>query len=406
MNANRIRSARRLVQVGALLALAAPSLAQEWATSTEGAVARSFPDRNATAVAELPSGTFLKIIETSEGTRPFHRVEVAGSFQVWVHGRYLAETGVDGVFTVTGDRLNMRPAPSGGADSFPLPDRLDRGAQVEFCARFDESLPLSEDWVKIWAPRGSTAWVEASKTAAAADAVKASAAFARGYRSLPSESKPATAAEKPSTEAKAPASVQETRETASAGSRSAMRKADDLFDAATASNSTDAATWSAVAAAYDEVVAQAGEGKPLGVVAARQAERARLQVELAQLKGNLSEREQQRQERIQKMLDTARQHQLAKTATWGRFDGRGYLESTTDVDGNRRWYLVWSGARRFEVVNGDGRYDLEVFEGYQIGVQGAVRRAYSAPTLETDELLTLLDIRRIEVIRGSRGVRN
>jgi hypothetical protein len=66
------------------------------------------------------------------------------------------------------------------------------------------------------------------------------------------------------------------------------------------------------------------------------------------------------------------------------------------------WYIWWAGKRRVELVSGDGRYDLNSYVGYQVGMAGAMRREYSPPTLEQDELLPLLDIRRLEVIAGGR----
>ena len=56
MNTTDLRAARRLAAAArnltlAGLCLAAPSLAQQWVEAGDGAVARSFPDRNASAVA-------------------------------------------------------------------------------------------------------------------------------------------------------------------------------------------------------------------------------------------------------------------------------------------------------------------------------------------------------------------
>lgn len=408
MTVTTFQAARRMAAAAggwalAGLCLAAPGLAQEWVEAAEGAVARSFPDRNASAIVELEEGTLLKVLETSEGSRPFHRCSVAGGVQVWVHGKYLAETGTPGVLAVTGDRLNMRPMPSSSPSSMPLPDRLDLGERLEQVSRADATKPLSEDWVRVWAPRTASVWIEASTTRAAASAAEAAKAFGRAQRRLPSA--PAAAAEP-----KAPkASTKPTVETPSApqqpakpGARAALQRADELFDAAKGKGAADAATWQAVASAYAEAAKLAGEGSPIATVANLQAERAQLRVELVSLSGDLSDREAQRRARIEQLLDERRQLELSKSLHWGRFDGRGYVRAERVAGQPTRWFLWWAGERCAEIVSGDGRYDLARFEGYQVGIVGSQRRAYTPPTLDMDEQLQLFDLRTIEVIAGGR----
>ena len=411
MTVTTFQAARRMAAAAggwalAGLCLAAPGLAQEWVEAAEGAVARSFPDRNATAIVELEEGTLLKVLETSEGSRPFHRCSVAGGVQVWVHGKYLAETGTPGVLAVTGDRLNMRPMPSSSPSSMPLPDRLDLGERLEQVSRADATKPLSEDWVRVWAPSTASVWIEASTTRAAASAAEAAKAFASAQRSLPSA--PAAAAEP-----KAPkASTKPAVETPSApqqpvkpGARAALQRADELFDAAKGKGAADAATWQAVASAYAEAAKLAGEGSPIATVANLQAERAQLRVELVSLSGDLSDREAQRRARIEQLLDERRQLELSKSLHWGRFDGRGYVRAERVAGQPTRWFLWWAGERCAEIVSGDGRYDLARFEGYQVGIVGSQRRAYTPPTLDMDEQLQLFDLRTIEVIAGGRAPR-
>ena len=418
MNTTDLRAARRLAAAArnltlAGLCLAAPGLAQKWVEAGDGAVARSFPDRNASAVAELEPGTVLQVLETSEGTRPFHRCAVAGGIQAWVHGRYLAESGVPGVLAVTGDRLNMRPQPSSSPRSMPLPDRLDLGDRVELVARADATLPLGEDWCRIWAPADTTVWVEASATAAVDDAAAAASAFKGATRSLPrAATRPAPTADsgKPAQGGSAEGTTPEPqaakpKPAARPGARAALGRADQLFDAAKVQETADAATWSAVAEAYAEAGRLAGEGTPIAAVSELQAERARLRMELVSLSGDLTERDAQRRARIEKLLDERRQLELSRSLHWGRFDGRGYVRAERVAGEATRWFLWWAGERCAEIVSGDGRYDLAHFEGYQIGIVGSQRRAYTAPTLDTDELLQLFDIRSIEVIAGARAPR-
>jgi hypothetical protein len=408
MTVTTFQAARRMAAAAggwalAGLCLAAPGLAQEWVEAAEGAVARSFPDRNASAIVELEEGTLLQVLETSEGSRPFHRCSVAGGVQVWVHGKYLAETGTPGVLAVTGDRLNMRPMPSSAPSSMPLPDRLDLGARLEQVSRADTTKPLAEDWVRVWAPSSASVWIEASTTRAAASAAEAAKAFRAAQRSLPSAqaAEPAPQAPKAATKpvAEAPAAPQQP---VKPGARAALQRADDLFDAAKGNGASDAITWQAVAAAYKEASKLAGEGSPIATVADLQAERAQLRVELVSLSGDLSQRDAQRRARIEQLLDERRQLELSKSLHWGRFDGRGYVRAERVTGQPTRWFLWWAGERCAEIVSGDGRYELARFEGYQVGIVGSQRRAYTPPTLDTDEELQLFDLRTIEVIAGGR----
>lgn len=411
MTVTTFQAARRMAAAAggwalAGLCLAAPGLAQEWVEAAEGAVARSFPDRNASAIVELEEGTLLKVLETSEGSRPFHRCSVAGGVQVWVHGKYLAETGTPGVLAVTGDRLNMRPMPSSSPSSMPLPDRLDLGERLEQVSRADATKPLAEDWVRVWAPRTASVWIEASTTRAAASAAEAAKAFASAQRSLPSA--PAAAAEPKAPKASTKPAVETPsapQQPAKPGARAALQRADELFDAAKGKGAADAATWQAVASAYAEAAKLAGEGSPIATVANLQAERAQLRVELVSLSGDLSDREAQRRARIEQLLDERRQLELSKSLHWGRFDGRGYVRAERVAGQPTRWFLWWAGERCAEIVSGDGRYDLARFEGYQVGIVGSQRRAYTPPTLDMDEQLQLFDLRTIEVIAGGRAPR-
>ena len=128
-------------------------------------------------------------------------------------------------------------------------------------------------------------------------------------------------------------------------------------------------------------------------------------MELVSLSGDLTERDAQRRARIEQLLDERRQLELSRSLHWGRFDGRGYVRAERVPGEATRWFLWWAGERCAEIVSGDGRYDLAHFEGYQIGIVGSQRRAYTPPTLDTDELLQLFDIRSIEVIAGARTPR-
>lgn len=370
----------------------------KWVQADIGAIGRSFPDRAGSMVMELAQDQLMLVLETSPGTRPFYRVEVAGGFLTWVHGKFVTPHGNQGVLTITGDRLNMRPMPSSGPDSMALPDRLMIGTQVELAGRNDETLPMSEDWVQIWAPKGSSFWVEASLTSVRTDGAAATAEFVKATRHLPAAPMKAQAPSKPKEMPKPQAVVPAVKP----GARQALTDADAMYDVAMGRTSPDGATWTAVEMAYKKVMEMSGPSTPLFQVASRQAERCALRAALSTLGGDMTEREEARRLRISQLLDEQRLREMARTPDWGRFDGRGWVESVQAAGEMDRWYIWWAGKRRVELISGDGRYDLDDFVGYQVGIAGAVRREYTPPTLEVDELLPLLDVRRVEVIAGGR----
>jgi hypothetical protein len=402
------RSAQGLLAASALL-LISPAISQEtpdssgtttpkktinWVEANAGTKARSFPDRMGSLVVELDAGQLLKVVETSSGTRPFHRVQVAGGFMVWVHGRYVTPTRNPAVLTVSGDRLNMRPMASSGPDSMALPDRLMLGTQVELAGRQDSSLPLDKDWVQIWAPPGSTFWVEGSETTVRTDEALAATEFASAARVMPKVVSKPKATSKPKPQVVTPP--------VKPGARRALTEADALYDAALKMTDADSATWTAVQNAYQKVQGLSVASTPLAQVASRQMERCALRAQLAALGGDMTERDEVRRQRIAQLLDEQRLREMARTPDWGRFDGRGWVEAVDSAGEPTHWYIWWAGKRRVELVSGDGRYDLNSYVGYQVGMAGAMRREYSPPTLEQDELLPLLDIRRLEVIAGGR----
>ena len=370
----------------------------QWVETQASVKGRSFPDRAASVAAELEAGVLLKVMETSPGTRPFHRVQVASGFTAWVHGKYVTPTGNASVLTINGDRLNMRPMASSGADSMALPDRLMLGTRVEMFSRKDESLPLAKDWVQIWAPTGSTLWVEASETNVRLDHAAAAGEFAKATRVIPKNATKAKASAKAKNVQKPDPAMTAVKP----GAQRALTEADALYDAAMAKAGADGATWTTVQQAYRKVLTMTGPKTPLALLADRQAERCGLHAELATLGGDMTEREEARRLRIAQLLDEKRTREMARTPDWGRFDGRGWVESVETSGEDTRWYIWWAGERRVELISGDGRYDLANYVGYQVGIAGAMRRDYSAPTLEFDELLPLLDVRRVEVIAGGR----
>ncbi|MDG1985731.1 MAG: hypothetical protein P8M11_14325, partial [Planctomycetota bacterium] len=88
--------------------------------TTSTTAVRNFPDRNGSSFMDVEAGTIVRAFSTSLGKPPFREVEVGGGFPVWVFGKYLQPTAVDGVLVVTGTRVNMRPSPDLDPSAMPL----------------------------------------------------------------------------------------------------------------------------------------------------------------------------------------------------------------------------------------------------------------------------------------------
>jgi hypothetical protein len=81
---------------------------------------------------------------------------------VWVFGRYLKATGEEGLYEVTGNAVNLRPAPSSDVTNFPLPQRLQAGDKVRGIELAEQGKPLEETWVRVWSPPGVRAYVKSA----------------------------------------------------------------------------------------------------------------------------------------------------------------------------------------------------------------------------------------------------
>jgi hypothetical protein len=107
------------------------------------------------------------------------------------------------------------------------------------------------------------------------------------------------------------------------------------------------------------------------------------------------------------------QKDLRKDPLWGRFDARGWLEKA-----DRSWFedqaraivhdektqdaylLRWAGDVVAEVRCSSGRFDVALFEGFELGVNGTrIGESVRATTNEGDSPI-VLDVSRIEVLSG------
>ncbi|MCA9001650.1 MAG: hypothetical protein KDB61_06995 [Planctomycetes bacterium] len=366
--------------------------------TTSKTSARNFQDRQGLEVMELPAGTLLRVHEKSRGKYAFYEVSLGAGVPVWVYGEYLAPTDTDNVLRVTGDYVNQRPRPNTDSSSTPLRTRLMSTDRVEVIQRQDASKPLAQDWVQIWAPARTRVWVEASETAKVTDNGKAAAEFQASMRQLPKAvAKPTVKAEPVAANVEKPAAGPVPVRPEATKS---LRYADHLFAQAIADENVTLAQLDHVEQAYHRVLDMAPAGSTVRELTIGQLEKLKVHQGVAKLRMDLALEKERMQERQAAIAEEQQRMDLRNTVTWGRFVARGWIESE-EIEGEQHYFVRWDGERKVEIACASGRYDLAMFEGFQVGIMGQTRRAATPMTLEAPATLTLIDAARIEVIAGS-----
>lgn len=359
------------------------------------AVLRNFQDENGAMLATLPKGTLVRAFRTSEGRPAFREVEVAGGFPVWVYGEYLQPTDADGVLLVTGNRVNMRPFPETSPNSMALRSKLSAGQRVKMLERKGGSASFREDWIRVQAPANAKAWVAASSLEPY-DAADARTMWAEKNKPLPSAPKRRMATP--------PAGTKSTQKPVAAavpsGLLAQLVEADRAFEAAEAMRSPTTEAWRDVAQAYKAIADAAPETSATRKKAERRLREAELRMEFTALREDLNARSEANDAEIRRIDEFLDERQRRKTARWGRFEERGWLESR-NVGGVKRWYMTFGGETVAEVRCLTGRYDLEVFERFEIGVIGREIQPVVRATATTMAEARVVDISRIEVLSGT-----
>jgi hypothetical protein len=412
-----IRLSTRGALAGLLLvASATTGFAQDgnttYVTANDDAQVRSFHDPKGALVSRLDGGTLMKVHSTSTGTYPYYEVEVAGGMAVWVHGSLLAETATANVLRVTGSNVLMRPQPQSSRKAMPLPSKLQLGTRVQMLGRHDVAKQMADDWIQVLSPEGARGWVMVKQTSPNADATAAIAAWAKARTALPSEptntdnANSSRVNNSSGTKSKILATTKPVQNAPVPNSAvTALAAADKIYDAVKVKTGVSAMEVEPAMAGYKNVMALAPATSTIYQVAERRLAQAAILYQIAMLNDRQLQSEQENQARIAELNDKEAERIAGQHPSWGRFNGRGWLEKDEGPGQPTRWYLRWSGERKVEVLSSSGRYDLSIFEGYQIGIQGTTRREATAVTLDTDGQLRLLDIYKIEVISGGRDSR-
>jgi hypothetical protein len=363
--------------------------------TAQGARILNLKDANSTEVHKPAPGTLLAVFRETDD---FLEVETPGGFAVWVFGRYLSETGEADVYKVNGDGVNLRPQPTRGLTNFPLGQQLYSGDQVRVIERADPALALKDDWVRIWSPPGVRAWIEKASTEPLAAGEDGAALWKTALASLPSAPARAEAARH---DGSAPAAAKAGAEagTNGGGEKSeAVAKFDAALEAAVTRMEDERVNpqpdWAAVRAMFAEAERLAPSAAERAQVRlglqtlAPLVEASALKVRLEGERARLAEAARAEQERVQA-------ESREKDPLGGVYLVRGGLERVTEGAGEnatRRYFVRFGTGAIAEIICVSGRYDLDLFVGYQVGVRGTELRP------AVDDGLRHIEVTRLEVI--------
>lgn len=362
--------------------------------ASAGARVLNLNDANATEVAKPAKGTLLAVYRELD---EWLEVETPGGFAVWVFGRYLAETGAPDVYRVNGDGVNLRPQPSRGVANFPLGQQLYAGDQVRVIERADPALALKDDWVRIWSPPGVRAWIAKSATEPLAAGEDGVALWKQSLASLPAAPARAEAARKSGTDGAAPKEASTPKQDAGADSKAeadSVAKFDAALDAAVTrmedERSLPAPDWPGVRALFAEAERLAPTGAQRAEV--RQGLQTLTALEAATaLKLSLESERERRTQAAHTEEERVQAQSREKDPLGGVFIVRGGLERVVD-GANRRYFVRFGTGPVAEIVCVSGRYDLDLFVGYQVGVRGTELRSAE------EDGLRHIEVTRLEVI--------
>ena len=352
--------------------------------SVDGARVRNLADDKGIVVAELSEGDLVCV--HAEHEAGWLLVEVPGGYAVWVYGRYLQPTGEGDLYEVTSNAVNIRPRPSSEVTNFPLPQRLHAGDRVRLIGQADEEKPLAETWARVWSPPGVRAWLRGSTTEPLEGSEDGPALWAAA---LTASAGTAPAPRARATEAGAPIAPSNA-ELAANESREALATARALLETERVKESPN---FGRVRTAFEAILADA-PSTAIAIEARADLDRVVALEEAALLRAELELERQRRAEAV--LLERERVHASAraKDPLGGVFLSRGVLLRRDGVDGLPRYVLRFGRENRSELICTSGRYDLEMFDGFEVGVQGSELAATGTNDLAVIEVLRLEVIAR------------
>jgi hypothetical protein len=340
-----------------------------------GVTIRNVRDDSGIPVGKFGEGTVLAVHGTMGS---WTQVEPAGGLTCWVLGAYLKETETSGRFTVTGNGVNMRPLASSGNGSFPMMQRLYAGDMVRMVGRDDPSAPFEEDWIQIRTPKGVHGWAPTSTIKPAPDPAQAGATWTGEWAEIleamgaPQKTTTVTTGDEPT----AP-------DTETEG---------DLVRARRMMNESPP-RYTEAKAIYSAVLAKAPSGSPVALSAKNGLIQADAYASIEELQRKLEkERVDREQREVERQAELDRRSS-EDTPLKGRYDARGWVESRPMPNGEMAWYLRFGGKNSCRIQCTSGRYDVGMYEGYEVGVAGRM-------TNEAGAAQVSCDMRSIEVLSG------
>ena len=329
-------------------------------------------------------------------------VEVPGGLPVWVFGEFLRPTATPGIYEVTGNYVIQRPRPSSEPSSYPLRQRLYSGDRVEFIQRDDSSKAFAQDWVQVWSPYGVRAWVAQSETRPLPKGVSGPTLWsqavmaAKDARRSAAIDAAALVVDATSGSANPNASIASTAQQQEAALE-ALGQAEELYTREKALASPD---YASVRTAYQNVLDLA----VTGLVADKANDRileVSARAEAFALAAEIEERRQNHDRNLEQRWQAIEAAAAQVDDPYAdRYDVRGWVERIELEDGRVVWGLRWSGLFVAELEVGSRRYDLAVYEGFEVGIRGRELPITASPEVGYLNGGAVFDVTRIEVLAG------
>lgn len=357
----------------------------------------NLPDANGIVLARPTKDTVLSVWRELSG---WLEVEQPGGYQAWVHGRYLAraqgddggDADVPGVHEITRNAINIRPLPNSEVTSFPLPQRLHSGDRVLVLALDDPAVPLAETWARIVTPPGVRAWIRSDQVTTIAGAESgaelwraAVAAAAAAEPRVPPREPARGAATGNGAAAQGPAGARPT----GAIEEAQRAELERLRAAVDAEREKDAPAYAPLADELRTLSLKTTGALRLEI----DGELARLAAleEVAAVRAELERERQRREEELWRRERSVREASRSKDPLGSVFRARGVLLRNVSAAGEASYRLRFGGRDVCTLACTSGRYDLDLFAGYEIGVFG--------DQLDGPDGAPFVDVRRVEIVK-------
>jgi len=366
-------------------------------TGPEGAKIRNVVGRGGLVLRDLPPSRVLAVYGENGS---WLEVEVPGGLPVWVFGEFLRPTTTAGLYEVTGKYVNQRPRPSSDPSSYPLRQKLYSGDRVEFIQRNDPSKPFAQDWIQVWSPHGVRAWVAQEETRPLPDGASGKTLWSQAVMAaMDARRGRAVDAAAPAAPAPPDGDVEPAEPTIAEqeAALEALGRAEQLYEREKEQATPD---YASVQTAYQKVLELAPTGLIADKAEARLKEvkaRSEASAIVADIEARRRDLGQSIEDRLQAIESAAAQ---VDDPYADRFDARGWVERIELEDGREVWGLRWSGSFVAELEVGGKRYDLAIFEGYEVGIRGRELPVTVAPEAGFITGASVFAVERLEVLAG------